>query len=402
VSIFEYKAIDLNGKESNGIIEGDSQKSVRHLLQAQHLTIVEITKSNRKLNQTKSWLTPILSMTDVSLFMRQLASLLQAAMPIDEALQTIGTHSHKKHVKKTIQQIRSSVIEGKSLAASIQLNTKGLPPYFIATVEAGERSAKLGYILENLADEIQQQESFKKKISTALIYPLLISLVALTVVVSLLLFVVPQIVTVFDSMNQVLPPLTIVIIDLSNFLTTYIEIIIVTLIAIVIGVKIALKKQVTKTKIQKILSQFPVIGKIMVSSNAVRFSRTLALLHDSGTPILTALKNTAESLSYLPMKQGVLKATEKVRAGSTLFKSLESQNVLPPMTLYMLASGEKSAQLSEMLNKAADIQETELDIYTVKVISLFEPLMILLMGAIVLLIVLAILLPIFELNQIPL
>jgi general secretion pathway protein F len=226
--------------------------------------------------------------------------------------------------------------------------------------------------------------------------------VALTVVVSLLLFVVPQIVTVFDSMNQVLPPLTIAVIELSNFLTTYIEIIIVALIAATIGMKIALKQPITKTKIQKIMSQFPVIGKIMVSSNAVRFSRTLALLHGSGTPILTALKNTAESISYLPMKQGVLKATERVRAGSTLFKSLESQNVLPPMTLYMLASGEKSAQLSEMLNKAADIQETELDIYTVKVISLFEPLMILFMGAIVLLIVLAILLPIFELNQIPL
>ena len=402
MSVFEYKAIDINGKESSGIIEGDSQKSARHLLQAQHLTIVEIAKSNRKLSQTKSWLAPILSMTDVSLFMRQLASLLQAAMPIDEALQTIATHSHKKHVKKTIQQVRSSVTEGKSLASSLQLNTKGLPPYFIATVEAGERSAKLGYILENLADEIQQQESFKKKISTALIYPLLISLVALTVVVSLLLFVVPQIVTVFDSMNQVLPPLTVVIIELSNFLTTYIEIIIATLIAIVIGVKIALRQQVTKTKIQKVMSRFPIVGKIMVNSNAVRFSRTLALLHASGTPILTALKNTAESLSYLPMKEGVLRATEKVRAGSTLFKSLESQNVLPPMTLYMLASGEKSAQLSEMLNKAADIQETELDIYTVKVISLFEPLMILFMGAIVLLIVLAILLPIFELNQIPL
>ena len=402
MSIFEYKAIDANGKESNGIIEGDSKKSARHLLQAQHLTLIEIIKSNRKLNQTRSWFTPILNLTDISLFMRQLASLLQASMPIDEALQTIGTHSHKKHVKNTIQQIRSSVVEGKSLASSFQRNTKGLPPYFIATIEAGERSAKLGYILENLADEIQQQESFKKKISTALIYPLLISLVALTVVVSLLLFVVPQIVTVFDTMNQVLPPLTIVVIDLSNFLTKYIEIIIIALITAIIGMKIALKQPITKTKIQKIMSQFPVIGKIMVSSNAVRFSRTLALLHDSGTPILTALKNTAESLSYLPMKQGILKATEKVRAGSTLFKSLESQNVLPPMTLYMLASGEKSAQLSEMLNKAADIQETELDIYTVKVISLFEPLMILLMGAIVLLIVLAILLPIFELNQIPL
>ena len=128
----------------------------------------------------------------------------------------------------------------------------------------------------------------------------------------------------------------------------------------------------------------------------------MALLHSSGTPILTALNNTAESLDYLPMKIGVLNAAEKVRAGSSIFKALESQNVIPPMTLYMLASGEKSAQLSEMLNKAADIQETELDIYTAKVISLFEPLMILFMGTIVLLIVLAILLPIFELNQIPL
>jgi len=402
VSIFEYKAIDVNSKESRGIVESDSQKSARNLLQSQHLTVVEIIKSNRKLSQSKSWLAKTLSLTDVSLFMRQLASLLQAAMPIDEALQTIGTHTQKKHVKKTIQQIRSSILEGKSLAASLQLNTKDLPPYFIATVEAGERSAKLGHILENLADEIQQQESFKKKISTALIYPLLISLVAITVVISLLLFVVPQIVSVFDSMNQILPPLTIVIIELSSFLTSYIEAIVLSIIAITIGVKLALKQQVTKIKIQKVLSKFPVIGKIMVNSNAVRFSRTLALLHGSGTPILTALKNTADSLNYLPMKDGVVKASEKVRAGSTLFKALESQNVLPPMTLYMLASGEKSAQLSEMLNKAADIQETELDIYTIKVISLFEPLMILFMGAIVLLIVLAILLPIFELNQIPL
>jgi general secretion pathway protein F len=213
---------------------------------------------------------------------------------------------------------------------------------------------------------------------------------------------VPQIVTVFDSMNQILPPLTIAVIKLSNFLTSYIEIIILSIITSFFGIKLALKQRVTKLKIQKILAQFPVIGKIMINSNAVRFSRTLSLLHESGTPILLALKNTAESLNYLPMKEGVLNATEKVRAGSTLFKALESQNVLPPMTLYMLASGEKSAQLSQMLNKAADIQETELDIYTIKVISLFEPLMILFMGAIVLLIVLAILLPIFELNQIPL
>ena len=402
MSVFEYKAIDNKGKESVGILESDSLKSARYALQSQHLTVVEVTKSKRKLSQSKSWFDVTLSMMDVSLFVRQLASLLQASMPIDEALQTIATHSDKKYIKKTIQKIRSSVMEGKSLASSLKLNAQELPPYLIATVEAGERSAQLGYILENLADEIQQQEAFKKKISTALIYPFLISIVALTVVVSLLIFVVPQIVSVFESMNQILPPLTVAIIEISNFLTAYIEIIILIVISVIIGLKLALKQNATKIKIQKIMSRLPIIGKIMVSSNAVRFSRTLALLHDSGTPILVALKNTADSLNYLPMKQGILKGAEKVRAGSTLFKALENQNVLPPMTLYMLASGESSAQLSQMLNKAADIQETELDNYTVKVISLFEPLMILFMGAIVLLIVLAILLPIFELNQIPL
>ena len=222
------------------------------------------------------------------------------------------------------------------------------------------------------------------------------------VVIGLLLFVVPQIVSVFDSMNQVLPPLTIFIIELSNFLTNYIELLVISIIAFVVGLKIANKQIKIKIKLQLLLAKIPILGKLMTSSNAIRFSRTLALLHDSGTPILIALKNTANSLDYLPMKECILNATEKVRAGSTIFKALEGQNVIPPMTLYMLASGEKSAQLSEMLNKAADIQETELDLYTVKVISLFEPLMILLMGGIVLLIVLAILLPIFELNQIPL
>ena len=225
MSVFEYKAIDSNGKESAGILESDSLKSARYALQSQHLTVVEVTKSKRKLSQSKSWFDVTLSMMDVSLFVRQLASLLQASMPIDEALQTIATHSDKKYIKKMIQKIRSSVMEGKSLASSLKFNAQELPPYLIATVEAGERSAQLGYILENLADEIQQQEAFKKKISTALIYPFLISIVALTVVVSLLIFVVPQIVSVFESMNQILPPLTVAIIEISNFLTAYIEII---------------------------------------------------------------------------------------------------------------------------------------------------------------------------------
>ena len=402
MSVFEYQAIDSNGQSDNGLVESDTLKSARQQLRAQNLTVLEIKQSNKRLIQAKSLFEKKLSISDISIITRQLASLLQAAMPIDEALQTIGKNNNKKHIKIILGQIRSSVIEGKSLAESLQTNAKELPPYFISTVEAGERSGELGDILAKLSHEIQQQDKFKKKISAALIYPMMISIVAMMVVTSLLIFVVPQIVSVFDNMNQTLPPLTVAVISLSDFLTNNIWLIIVLFILAIVGIKLALKQPKIKTSVQIILGKLPVVGKLMIESNAARFSRTLALLHDSGTPILIALKNSAESLSYLPMKNSILKATEKVREGSSIFKALESQNTLPSMTLYMLASGEASGQLSQMLNKAAENQEVELDAYTTKITSLFEPLMILLMGGVVLLIVLAILLPIFELNQIAL
>ncbi len=402
MSVFEYQAIDSNGQSDNGLVESDTLKSARQQLRAQNLTVLEIKQSNKRLIQAKSLFEKKLSISDISIITRQLASLLQAAMPIDEALQTIGKNNNKKHVKIILGQIRSSVIEGKSLAESLQTNAKELPPYFISTVEAGERSGELGDILAKLSHEIQQQDKFKKKISAALIYPMMISVVAMMVVTSLLIFVVPQIVSVFDNMNQTLPPLTVAVISLSDFLTNNIWLIIVLFILAIVGIKLALKQPKIKTSVQIILGKLPVVGKLMIESNAARFSRTLALLHDSGTPILIALKNSAESLSYLPMKNSILMATEKVREGSSIFKALESQNTLPSMTLYMLASGEASGQLSQMLNKAAENQEVELDAYTTKITSLFEPLMILLMGGVVLLIVLAILLPIFELNQIAL
>jgi general secretion pathway protein F len=402
MSVFEYQAIDSNGQSDNGLVESDTLKSARQQLRVQNLTVLEIKQSNKRLIQAKSLFEKKLSISDISIITRQLASLLQAAMPIDEALQTIGKNNNKKHIKIILGQIRSSVIEGKSLAESLKTNAKELPPYFISTVEAGERSGELGDILAKLSHEIQQQDKFKKKISAALIYPMMISIVAMMVVTSLLIFVVPQIVSVFDNMNQTLPPLTVAVISLSDFLTNNIWLIIVLFILAIVGIKLALKQPKIKTSVQIILGKFPVVGKLMIESNAARFSRTLALLHDSGTPILIALKNSAESLSYLPMKNSILMATEKVREGSSIFKALESQNTLPSMTLYMLASGEASGQLSQMLNKAAENQEVELDAYTTKITSLFEPLMILLMGGVVLLIVLAILLPIFELNQIAL
>ncbi len=402
MSIFEYQTADVNGKQSTGLIESDTKKSARQQLQAQQLTVLDVQETRRKLGASASWFDPKLNISDISIITRQLASLLQASMPIDEALQTIARNNNKKHIKKTVGQIRSSVVEGKSLAEALQLNAKELPPYYISTVKAGEQTGELGNILDKLAHEIQQQDKFKKKISAALIYPIMISLVAFTVVMALLIFVVPQIVTVFDNMNQTLPPLTTAVIALSDFLSANIWLIFATIIILILAIKTALQRKPLKLKFHQLLGKLPIVGKLLINSNAARFARTLALLHESGTPILSALKNSAQALSFLPMQRSILIATEKVREGSTIFKALESQNALPSMTLYMLASGEASGQLSQMLNKAADNQEIELDAYTTKIVSLFEPIMILLMGGVVLLIVLAILLPIFELNQISL
>ncbi len=402
MSIFEYKAIDANGKKNTGFIESDTEKSARQQLQSQQLTLLEVSKSQRKLGRENTWFEAKLSVADTAIITRQLASLLQAAIPIDEALKTIGYNSGKKHIRKTVGQIRSSVVEGKSLAESLTFNAKELPSYFISSIEAGERTGELGQVLDKLANEIQNQEKFKKKISAALIYPMMISMVAITVVVLLLIFVVPQIVSVFDDSDQALPPLTIAVISASDFLVDNIELIVSLLIALYIAAKLALRHENIKNAWQQFLGKIPVVGYLLINANAARFSRTFALLHESGTPVLLALTNAANSLSYSPMKQAVLIATEKVREGSTIFKALQTQNALPSITLYMLASGEASGQLSEMLNKSAENQEADLDNYTTKIISLFEPLMILLMGGIVLLIVLAILLPIFELNQIDL
>ena len=276
MSIFEYQAVDINGKSDNGLIEGDTLKSARKQLQNKNLAVIEIKQSNRRLVRAKSLFEAKLSISDISIITRQLASLLQAAMPIDEALQTIARNNNKKHIKKTVGQIRSSVIEGKSLAESLQINAKELPPYFISTVEAGERSGELGNILHKLANEIQQQDKFKKKISAALIYPMMISIVAMMVVVSLLIFVVPQIVSVFDNMNQALPPLTVAVIALSDFLSTNIWSIILLLVLVIIGIKVALQQQKIKTKFQNILGKLPVVGKLMIESNATRFARTFS------------------------------------------------------------------------------------------------------------------------------
>ncbi|SMN00344.1 General secretion pathway protein F [uncultured Candidatus Thioglobus sp.] len=402
MSVFEYQAIDQKQKQVSGFIEGDHIKGARAELKDKQLLVLSIKPVKRQLAQAKQWFQKRLSMNDIAMFTRQLGSLIQASIPIDQALNTILQNQHKKHLVKMIKQTHSQILQGQSLAKSLGSNEGQFPDYFIATIELGEVSAKLGEILEALAIDIEKQQNFRRKISAAMIYPLVVSAIAMVVVYSLLVFIVPQIAAVFQDSGQALPGITVFVIDLNKFLTDYSLSIFLMLLILIFGTRLLLKKPFIKAKIQSILAKIPVIGKILVTSNAIRFARTFALLYESGAPVITALNNSAMALNFLPMRQAILKAREKVREGSSLFLAFKQYEALPPVTLYMLASGENSGQLTKMLNKAAQNQENEMDYYTTKLVNIFEPVMILVMGGVVLFIVLAMLLPIFELNQIPL
>ena len=397
--MFEYQAINAQGQTVQGTAEGDSAKAVRAQLRQQQLNVLEIHETQAKNNRFQFLFAKPVNIAEVTLFMRQLASLVQAAMPLDEALTTIARNSESKAFTKLINELRMKIIEGQSLAEAFKQSRAQFPPYVIATVEAGERSGELGTILEKLAVDMENQDQFRKKISAAMIYPILITLIALSVVSALLIFVVPQIVAVFDDMNQTLPPLTQAVITVSDFINESGESLLLGLIVGLVAFNLGLRNPVFKKKVQQFTVLIPVVGTLIRGANAARFARTFALLHDSGTPILDAMKNAADVLSFIPMKHAIDRARDSVREGASLYKAMDKENALPPMTLYMLASGEASGQLSAMLNKAADNQEHTLDNLTRKILSVFEPLMVLVMGGIVLLIVLAILLPIFEMNQ---
>lgn len=397
--MFEYQAIDGQGKTLKGIAEGDSAKGVRAQLRAQKLNVIEIHETQAKTNRFQFLFTKPVKVADIALFLRQLASLTQTAMPLDEALSTIARNSDSKSFSKMINEIRMKVLEGLSLAVAFQQSRSQFPAYVIATIEAGERSGKLGHVLDKLATDIENQDQFKKKINAAMVYPVFISLVALTVVSYLLVFVVPQIVSIFDEQNQKLPPLTDMVIAMSDYLQAQWSNLLIALATILIIIKVGIRNLAFKKKMQQLVVLLPFIKTLIIGANAARFARTFALLHDSGTPVLDAIKNAGDVLNFIPMKHAIEKAGESVREGSSIYQAMDKQKALPSMTLYMLASGEASGQLSHMLNKAAENQEHTLENLIRKILSVFEPLMVLMMGGIVLLIVLAILLPIFEMNQ---
>lgn len=399
---FEYIALNSKGREEKGLLEGDTAKQVRQQLRGKGLTPVDVHEVKEKSGRRSNGLSTNrgrLKAAELALFTRQLATLLQAGTPLETALGTIANQQHKRTVKRIVLAIRSKVTEGYSLADSLQQFPSAFPGLYRATVAAGEHAGHLDKVLDRLADYTENSQEMQQKISSALIYPILLTLVSIGVVVGLLAYVVPQVVQVFESIGQDLPVLTRTLISVSEAVQNYGMLVFIMLIVGVLIFFQLYKRTGFRRRVDRMTLRLPIVGNLVRGKNTAAFSRTLSILAGSGVPILTSLKNASEVVSNLPMREAIEKTAERVREGAGISSSLQRTKLFPPMTLHLIASGEGTGRLEAMLERAADQQERETQTTIAAALSLFEPMLILIMGAVVLTIVLAILLPIFELNQ---
>ncbi len=398
---FEYTALNERGREKRGVLEGENARQIRAQLREQGLSPLSVEEVAQRETRERSGfsLRRGISATDLALITRQLATLVRAALPLEECLQTVARQSEQPRLKSMMLAVRSKVMEGHTLADGLADFSHVFPELYRTTVAAGEQSGHLDVVLERLADYTEKRQQMRQKIMLALFYPVILTAVAILVTGALLTYVVPQVVQVFDNIGQELPWLTVALIALSDFLRAYgLWLILLIAMGIVAFVSL-LRRERVRFRWHRLLLHLPLIGRLGRGLNTARFARTFSILTASGVPVLEAMRLSAEVMGNLPMRGAVNDASHRVREGRGIARALEQSRYFPPMTLHLIASGESSGKLEEMLERAADNQERELETVIAMVMGMFEPILILVMGGIVLVIVLAILLPIFDLNQ---
>ncbi len=406
MAAFNYTAVDQNGKRTKGIFEADSARQVRQKLRDQKLVPLDVVmvegkqKANKNTQKIKKRFRSLRMKTaDLMLVTRQLATLLGAGIPLDETLAGVAEQAEKNNVKSILLGVRAKVLEGQSLAASMDAFPQAFPTLYRTTVASGERSGQLDLVLEKLAVYTEKKQHIRNKVQQALIYPSMMTLVSISVVVFLLIYVVPKIVHVFAQTQQTLPLSTTILINASQFILHDGWYLLLSIIALAFGCYRLLKNQAIHARWDGFLMRMPILGRAIKTVNAARFGRTLGILNAASVPVLEALQVSASLIKPLPMKLAVEQAIAKVREGAHIHLALKETRFFAPMFIHLVASGEASGQLEAMLEKAADHLEGEVETLIQNTLTLFEPIMILLMGAIVLYIVLAIMLPIFAMDN---
>ena len=397
---FEFVALDKSGTESKGLLEGDTPRHVRQMLRERQLLPVSVTEVAKKESRRQSnfSIRRGMSASELALLTRQLATLSQAGLPLEEALLAVSQQNENPRTQSILLGVRSRVMEGHSLADGLADFPQAFPELYRATVAAGEQSGHLDAVLERLAEFTETRQLLQQQIQNALIYPIALVVTAVAIISFMLAYVVPKVVYIFENYDQQLPLLTRIMIGASDFIRDYWVVLIIGIIATVYGIRQLLKKEGPKRKFHHLLLRLPVVSKLTRGINTARFTQTLSILAGSGVPILESLRIAAQVVVNVPMREAVEEASLRIREGAMISRSLAASRLFPPMTTHLISSGEASGRLEEMLHRAAANQEREVDGLIATLLGIMQPLLVIVMAAIVLMIVLAILLPIFEIN----
>lgn len=400
MAAFSYKALDANGRVLKGIIDGDSERQVRNQLRARLLKPIEVSETGVRQEQSsgRRLFRPGISGADLALLTRQLATLVRSNVPLDEALGATAAQSRKPRVKSLLLQVRNSVVSGHSLGASLREFPRSFDDMYCAMVRAGESAGYLGQVLEQLADYIENRQYARQKLKMAMVYPLALLTVAVAVICLLMIFVMPELVSLFTHTDTELPWITRVLIGLSGFMVSWWWLLLAGLIAIILAARQLVAMPDVRAARDKLLLKLPFAAPFLLTIDTERFASTLSILVSSGVPLLDGLRIAGAVMANVELQKACRSVAVAVQEGESLHQAMEQAEVFPPMLVQMVASGESSGNLETMLGRSARNQARELEATLNTLLGIMEPLIIVVMASLVGAIVMAVLLPIMQMN----
>lgn len=403
---YSFEALDAEGLSRKGVMEADSAKSARGLLRAQSLVPLQVTPvhgggaaiQGSGLG-TVLFSSRIFNTTQLAILTRQLAGLVSAGLPLERALTALSDEAQDERQRNLVAALRAEVNGGAPFAKALAQHPREFSDIYCAVIGAGEHSGNLGLVLERLADDLEERQELKAKLVGAALYPAIVTLVAIAIVLFLVSYVVPQVATVFASSKRTLPFLTVAMLSLSGFVRAYGWFVLITLVLAATGLRYALRMETFRERFDAAWLNLPLVGRLARGYNAARFAGTLAMLAAAGVPILKALQAAAQTLNNRAMRADALDALVLVREGAPLASALAQKKRFPGLLAMFARLGEQTGQLPTMLQRAAKQLSTEVQRRAMQLATILEPLLIVVMGVVVMLIVLAVLMPIIQLNQ---
>lgn len=403
MAAFEYVALNAKGKQKKGVLEGDTPRQIRQQLREKQLTPLDVNhigdSEKNKAKDGSGFFAPKISVSELALLTRQLATLVRAALPIEEALKAVADQTEKGKVKTIVLGVRAKVMEGHTLADGLGEFPSIFNELYRSMVAAGERAGHLDKVLNRLADYTERRQKISSKVSAAMVYPLVLIIVSISVVAGLMVFAVPKVVEQFEHMGEELPTMTKILIGISDFTVFYGIYVLIASVLLFVGIKVWLRKEENRLKWHAKILKIPVIGRLSRNLNTAQFASTLNILHSSGVPLLEAMNIGGKVLSNLKMRKAISEAAVKVREGGSLKVALQQTGQFPPMMIHMIGSGEASGELEHMLEQVSGNQESLFENSIDVALNIMGPLIILALGGMVMFIVLAMMLPIFQLTN---